>query len=364
MKMVIEIPKAEPSEYWNKVMADVADDVPEPWLSPNSVPHVRIWTKKFIKFEVDKENKIGYVILNRPAKLNAGCPYAASEACAIAKDDPDVKAIVIKANGRAFCAGYDITPRPPSPDPEKTRVERYMMEPRNHAMNEVYRTRIWENPKPIIGSVHGFVTAGGLHMLSHADMVIASEDAVFGYPILRRGSALGPKAVWWYLWGIRKAKEMLFTGCYVSAQEAYVKGYLNKVVPREKLEEETFILAKAVATLPSHRVATSKRIINDYFDGQLGWRAFLSTAEIISGMTHEYDGSPTEYGTPAWNREMQKKGLSYLLRQRDKPFEDMDRWWREKLAARPKFETGRLEKDWAKIAEEQKKKAEELAKVE
>jgi enoyl-CoA hydratase len=369
-KGLADLPNLERSEYWEKVIAEIPDEEIPPWVSMNDIPYVRYWMKRFVKYEVDKEHKIGYIVWNRPAKLNAGLPYAASEACLVARDDPNIKVIVMKGAGRAFGAGYDITPRPPRPgEPNgyyskrtKTGVEEWTLTHREERMNEFYRHRMWDNPKPIIVSAHGFVTAGALHVTAHCDMVVASDDALFGYPILRAGGALGIKAVWPHYIGLRKAKEMLMTGCYISAQEAYIRGWVNTIVPREKLEEETFILAKGVASLPAPQLATVKRALNNYYDGQLGLRSFLDWGEVCEAIEGHYLGSEKEYGTPTWIDKQRERGLSYYLRERGKPFEGMDRWWREKYAARPKFEKGRLEKDWKKIAEEQKKRAEEYYK--
>jgi hypothetical protein len=136
------------------------------------------------------------------------------------------------------------------------------------------------------------------------------------------------------------------------------------VVPKEKLEEETFLIAKSVATIPSVQTSIVKRFMNNYYDGQMGLRVYQDSAEGIESFKGWYLGTETEWGTRTWRLKQMERGLSYALRERDRPFEDLDRWWREKLAARPKFETGRLERDWKKIAEEQKKKAEELAKKE
>jgi len=373
--MSYEPPKLEPSEYYQKRIEKIPDEpAPPPWTSQNHEEWSPWFMKKFIIYEVDKEHKVCYITLNRPEKLNAGLPFPTSEACLVARDDPEVKVIVIRANGRAFCAGYDITPKPEPPEPETfpsalmraggggPRIEWWTTTPREGHMNDYYRVRLWDNYKPIIGSCHGFVTAGAFHMLSWADLVVASEDAIFGYPILRQGGAIGAKAVWPMYWGVRKTKEKLFTGCYTSAEEAQIRGYVNKVVPREKLGEETTILANSIATLPLVQTALMKRSVNNWMEATWDLRVYADIYEGPGAYLGEYQGSEEEYFTPKWHTKQREKGLSYALRQRDQPFALLDKWWREKIAARPKFQTGRLETDWKKIAENEKKKAEEAAK--
>lgn len=346
----------EPSDFWKKEMAKIPDEPKPPaWVKPNQdhewIPYL---TKQRIRYEVDTEHKVGYVIMNRPEKLNAGCPYLVCHASLLARDDPDVKVIVVKSVGRAFCAGYDMSPVARHPEkvgaPKRVRPWGH----RERQMSEFYRNHLWDNPKPIIVSAHGFVTAGAVNMSSFCDIVISSEDAIFGYPVLRdRGGGDGARAVWPHYWGLRKAKEICFLGSYVTAQEAYIRGFVNRVVSREKLEEETDIIARAMATLSSDGLRRVKLQMNAYYDGQLGLRTYLDVAQ--TGFPTDRSKIPAgDYGSQKWYDDMMAGGLANFLRARDGPFAEIDRWWREKVAARPKFEKGKsIEED----LEVRKKKA-------
>jgi enoyl-CoA hydratase len=321
------------TEHWKKVTEKISDEEPPEWAGPNTQEYIQYYMKKWIKYEV--KDGILYITLSRPEKLNAGLPYPAAEACLVARDDPEVRVIVLKGLGRAFCAGYDVSPRPPKPGAPKpgevSIAERWALRKYEESMSEFYHRRLWENPKPIIGSVHGFCLAGGCNLLAHADLIIASEDSLFGYPPTRWGT-LGVQTLMPLYFGLRKSKELLMTGNMITATEAYNFGWLNKVVAREDLEKETDLLAHAIKSIPKTNVSLVKRFLNNIWE-QLGMtNAQLSFAELIRGVAGTYRVE-TERGTGAWwNKTREELGLANALRERDKPFVEVDRWWRERFA--------------------------------
>jgi enoyl-CoA hydratase len=368
--------KLESSEFYQKVLDTIPSEEPEP--SKLHYQDVRGWVrwmmKQWIKVEVDKENKIGYIIWNRPEKLNAGCPFAASQAAFEMKYDEETHVLVMKGNGRAFGAGYDITPvvgygmsgkrskyrEPTGVSRDRNPVEILLDNDYMCVNDEWYYRCLWKNPKPIIAQVHGFCLAGACHVVSNCDIVYASEDAVFGHPVLRQLGGGSLPVCPPYLYGLRKSKEIAFSGNLVSAQEAYNLGAVNKVLPREKLEEETFYYAKAVATLPLAQVSGAKDGLNSYYDTALNTKKFREDSRKFNAPMREWKkmASETEYGSGKFWAAAGSKGLSFQLRARDSPFAEVDRWWRKKLASRPKFEKGRLEEGWEERKEviEKKKK--------
>jgi hypothetical protein len=164
--------------------------------------------------------------------------------------------------------------------------------------------------------------------------------------------------------GFAKTRELCFTGNLIPAQELYNAGYVAQVVSKEKIEDYVDTMAQAMANLPSATLAVNKRSINNYLDA-IGKRTQEDYAEALRALCGSYTGGDEhEYGSRAWAKATNAKGLSYHLRERDGPFAEADRWWRERVAARPKYETGTKEKGWDQRPDviAARKKAEELKK--
>lgn len=183
----------------------------------------------------EKKNGVARITLNRPEVLNAISVDLISEVGIAAEDadkDDNVRAIVIAAKGRMFSAGADLkATKEILSSPDKT--EKFL-----RIWHKTFRT-LEESGKPVICAVQGLALAGGLELVNACDIVIAAEDAQLGdqhanFGLLPGGgnSQLLPRLV-----GIRKAKELLFTGDRISAAEAERLGLVNKVVPADKLEE-------------------------------------------------------------------------------------------------------------------------------
>jgi enoyl-CoA hydratase len=276
----------------------------------------------------------------------------------VARDDPDCKAIVIRGNGRAFCAGYDITPdigygsqgrmirgeSDPRLPGSTSAAERFSQSHRETYKCDFFRSRIYDNPKPIICAVHGFCIAGGNDYSTKTDLIFASPDALFGYNILRNGprGGIAPHTFAPWLFGARKSKEICFTGNLFSAEEMYFAGAINKVILKEHFEDYVDNIARHIATLPSVVISLSKRAINFYYD-MLGKREYEDYAEAMRAFAGTWIGKPDEYASLDWDKATRAKGLSYHLRERDKPFWKSDAWWRQAVAARPKYDTGTKE---------------------
>jgi enoyl-CoA hydratase len=367
-------------------MADIPDEEPEPVViggKDDVWAGVLAWTrgqdawlkygmKKFLLYECDYENKIVYITWNRPEKLNAGCPYPAAEACLAARDDPDCKAIVMRANGRGFGAGYDITPDIGYGE-EGRRIGRDLSEPidagetfsqrpREKYKSDFFRQRLWDNHKPIICLIHGYCIAGANDCTTKADLIYSTPDALFGYNILR-GSPLPAMHTFnpWFF-TIKKAKEICYTGNLIPASELYNVGYINKILSRDDIENYVDMIAKEIAALPSITISLTKRGIHHYYDS-MGKRESEDFAEAMRAMAIAWvGGGPDDYGSKEWRKATTAKGLSYHLRERGKPFREADALWRERVAARPKFETGTKEKGWDQRPEviAARKKAEKI----
>ena len=183
------------------------------------------------------EDKIFRLTLNRPEKLNA---LSQKLLGGIRKRDERVRKrsggerADHSWRGRAFSAGYDLQGTQHPGSKFTVTSDRYGL----HKTIERWQ-RLWNINKPTIAQVHGFCLAGGTELIGHCDIVFASEDAQFGHPAGRSLGILPTLSMWPVLMGPRKTKEYFFTGDYMSAKEALEWHLINRVYPKDKLEEET-----------------------------------------------------------------------------------------------------------------------------
>jgi enoyl-CoA hydratase/carnithine racemase len=156
-----------------------------------------------------------------------------------AADDPDVRVIVLKAKGKHFSAGHDLKDGGPAPE-RFTLEDIYSVETRRY----LEYTLRWRNvPKPSIAAVQGKCIAGGLMLCWPCDLIVAAENAEFSDPVVHMG--IGGVEYHGHTWelGPRKAKEILFTGRALTAEEADKVGMVNQVVPLDELESAAMELA-------------------------------------------------------------------------------------------------------------------------
>ena len=172
--------------------------------------------------------------------------------------DPAARVIVIRAEGRGFCAGVDI--KELDKHPEKIVSV--------NAGN--YRTfkAVHRNPLPVIVAVHGFVLGGGIGIAGAADIVVASEDATFGVPEVDRG-AMGGGAHLQRLFPVQKVRMMYFTGEPITAAEGYRLGAIEQVVPRAQLRETALTIARKIAAKSTAMIRLAKESLNGIGDGNL-----------------------------------------------------------------------------------------------
>ena len=284
----------------------------------------------------EKKPPIAYITLNRPEKLNAISEQMRMElrdALGDAGwDDREIRVIVIKGAGRGFCAGWDISRNPETFEESDRRyggAGRYWITKHIHKLLwEV----IWENPKPVIAQVHGFCVAAGMAVASQSDLCICSEDALFGYPYVRTGgtwiTALNPSVI-----GMKKTKELMYTGNMMNAQEAYRVGLVTRVVPQDKLDEEVNKLANTISKVAGVVVEYSKKAINNVYELQNIRKAheWGDEYEMIPGMSIAEESN---LETQEYEKINKEQGLKAALDWRQSRFIEEDSWWIEKLKAR------------------------------
>jgi len=259
----------------------------------------------------EKIDRVAKITMNWPEKYNPLGGLMLEEldkAFDAAVTDNDVRVIVLAGAGKNFSAGHDLGtelegeynkahPYPPGFPGQMRRTE---------DRNTIAYLKWRDLPKPTIAMIHGYCIMAAYGLASTCDIIIASDDVKFADRAVRWGSAhIQYFSFPWEL-GFRKAKEYLFTGDYIDAQEAWRLGLVNRVVPRERLEEETMALANRIALQDSFALMLAKRSINETQD-RMGFRdAILSAfknymiataadARERSGMARQEGESVAEY---------------------------------------------------------------------
>ena len=210
--------------------------------------------------------------LNRPDKLNAldrDLMLALLDALDGAATDPGVHVVVLRGAGRAFCSGYDLAADADAGVLDEDGWRAVLVEDTRRML------RVFDHPKPIVASVHGYCLAGGVDLMLATDLCVAADDAVFGYVDVRFGSGVVSMFLPWVV-GARAAKELLLTGAdRVPATEAHRIGLVNRVVPRADLDDATLELATAIARNEPFVVQTTKRAVNASWE-RAGFREALA----------------------------------------------------------------------------------------
>ena len=251
---------------------------------------------KAVLYEQPSE-RIVRIVLNRPDKANAQnlqMLYDLNAALDKAAADNDVRVIIVAANGKHFSSGHG--PMGGSDDYSLQDVaigtSRGFGQPgiEGHWAfeEEVFFGLCWRwrnIPKPTIAEVQGKVIAGGLMLVWPFDLVVASEDATFQDPVV----AFGVNGVEYFghPWeiGVRKAKEMLFTGRAITARTAKEIGMVNRVVPRARLADETMEMAEEIAKQPMMGLKTAKESVNQMQNDQ-GLYSALRSAMTLQQLSH------------------------------------------------------------------------------
>lgn len=270
---------------------------------------------------------VGRVTMDRPDMRNAQNTRMLAEmedAFRHADNDPDIDCIILAGAGRDFSSGHDLSHQ--SDDrlntafwekhdesiEEQMRVEREFFF--DHAMD------IRDLDTPTIASVQGNAVLAGIMIADVCDLIVASDDAKFVNPSLRHvGTGAEVMTLPWSL-GVRKTKELLWTGDPLYAEDAKDLGLVNRVVPREDLEEETLYLARRVALMPSTSLEITKKQLNYTLDqmGQMDAQEYIFAMHQIIHETKESE---------EWNAEASKRqeedGFGAWLEYRDGPFEEL-----------------------------------------
>jgi enoyl-CoA hydratase len=205
-------------------------------------------------------NGVAEVVIDRPPvnALNAaGWHGLAAEIAGLGRR-PEVRVIVVRAEGRGFCAGVDIKELAANPDLIVS------VNAGNYATFEAVHL----NKVPVIAAVQGFVLGGGIGICGAADIVIAADDASFSLPEVDRG-AMGGAAHLQRMFGVQKTRYLFFTGEMIGAAEALRLGAIERVVPRAALREEALAIAARIAAKSPAMIRIAKEALTGIEDGDL-----------------------------------------------------------------------------------------------
>lgn len=275
----------------------------------------------------EKTGAIARVTLNKPEKLNAfnflGNGEDAQQfdqALERAAEDDDVKVVIIRGAGRAFCVGQDLGKvgflygfgtgqsgeRRPS---QRIRLKTDRRDFENHL-------RLLLHPKITVAQVHGHCIEGGCLIAMLCDITIASEDAIFGFPAQRLGFAGSGSPIMHLLIqivGLRRARYLLLTGKRIDARQAERIGLVCEVVPRDQLESQVEGLATALSQLPKDGIAIGKAHMHMIYDS-LGSTTSIAQAYVMHTLF-----TNVRFEEGEWNffRSRRDKGVREAFHERD-----------------------------------------------
>lgn len=219
---------------------------------------------------VERQGSSAIVTLNRPERRNALSLALTRELLQCLEElaaDAGVRVLVLAASGPVFCSGHDLS--------------EMVNHPPSH-YRELYATctrmmaRLQSLPQPVIAEVQGLATAAGCQLVASCDLAVASERAAFATPGVKIGLfCTTPMVALSRVIGRRRALEMLLTGRPIDARTALDWGLVNRVVPHERLREETLALAEEIAQASPLVLATGKR-------------AFYAQLEMDQGQAYAY----------------------------------------------------------------------------
>ena len=293
----------------------------------------------------ETEDGVRSIVLTRAAEYNTITPALRDELAAAidqADDDPEVRVMLLRAEGPAFCAGYglDWSTRaqaqeegggPAEADPGESgpapwrpgarqaneRGPRVWDSVADHRMMsrfvETYM-KLWYARKPTLAAVQGWCIGGGTDMVLCADLVLAGEGASFGYPPARVWGT-PTTAMWVYRLGLERAKRYLLTGDEIPAPEAARVGLILEAVPDSELQERAFALARRMAMLPTSQLVMLKMLCNQTAE-HMGLTTSRTLGTLFDGIARH-----TQEGLDFVGRA-EEAGFRQAVRERDDPFSD------------------------------------------
>ncbi len=271
---------------------------------------------------IEDDGAVRHLVLCRPDEFNTITEVLRAEldaALEAADVDRSVKVVLMRAEGRAFCAGYGLdwsTISQATADDAGDRVWDTVADV--HMIGAFGNTfaKLHSISKPTIAAVQGWCIAGGTDMILNADIIVAGESARFGYPPARVWGV--PEAPWMWVarLGLERAKRYLFTGDELTAAEAAEAGMVLECVPDDELQDHARTLAQRVGLLPLNQLQMMKWSLNDVASHQ-----YRPDTSRLLGFIFDGVARHTQEGRDFVARA-QEVGWREAVRERDRPFGD------------------------------------------
>ncbi len=280
----------------------------------------------------ETRNGVRHLVLCRAAEYNTITPELRDELAAAidaADDDRDVRVILLRAEGPAFCAGYGLdwstnaesaqtvysdAARSGGASDEGRRVWDSVADLRMMGRFVDTYMKLWNAKKPVLAAVQGWCIGGGTDMVLCADLIVAAENAVFGYPPARVWGT-PTTAMWVCRMGLEQAKRYLLTGDEIPARKAAEIGLILEAVRTDALEAHATALAERMAKLPTNQLVMMKLLCNQTAE-HMGLQASRTLGTLFDGVARH-----TQEGLD-FVRRAQDVGFRQAVRERDDPFED------------------------------------------
>jgi enoyl-CoA hydratase len=246
----------------------------------------------FTSLRYETTGRKAYITLNRPERLNAidgAMPREIREAVEVANDDSEVHVIVLRGEGRSFCAGYDLKAFAEGGVGTQSAVWDPIKDSRAMKRNTDDFTSLFRSLKPTICKVQGHAVAGGSDIALCCDLVVMADDARIGY-MPARVWGCPTTAMWVYRLGAEKAKRMLLTGDTIDGRQAAEWGLVVESVPADALDARVEELADRMAGVPINQLVMQKLMINQAYDN-MGLHGTQILATVFDGITrHSPEG--------------------------------------------------------------------------
>lgn len=277
---------------------------------------------------VGTDGRVARITLNRPDKLNALAPLTVGEFNAALRDleaDASARVIIVRGAGRAFSVGHDLGGTDLTRDVYNSDRRFTNRDAQGRPLTFVHGVQIskvtevqmffWRMAKVTIAQTHGYCLAGGMEFAMMADLVTTSEDCLFGHPGHRaigvaRNAMILPMVI-----GMRKAKELFFTGDAIDGRRAQECGLVNYAWPQAELEQRTIALADRIANQSADFLGVLKTAANRFYEN-MGIDSSVATATQLDATIQNTESAY------AFREVLRRDGLKSALAFRDGPYGD------------------------------------------
>lgn len=265
-----------------------------------------------------RDGNVGILTLNRPDKRNAiNDPLRDRlyERLEEIRRDPEIYAVLLRGAGRSFCAGFDLS----GDDPDREARRKNVVAFHERCLDNLrILTGIWDLPKPVVAAVQGHALGAGCIVAMICDLTVAAENAVFGEPEIRYGSPATAGLMPWLV-GAKRARELIYMGDTMSAEEAREAGIVNRVFATDALETESMKYARRLALIGPEALSRAKLAVNRSMEMR-GFRNAITAAVDVIAPLYTADTPVMQ----AFRGKVEEVGLSQALKWRGAQFGPLD----------------------------------------